>query len=585
MAHELSPEVAAQNMWKWKWRRRVAVAQGRYEAELVIRGGCVLNVFTEELIEADVAIDAGYVVGIGDYPSARNEIVLNGEVIAPSFIDAHIHTESSLLWMPEFARAVVPHGTGAIVTDPHEMANVAGLAGVQAIRAAADGLPLSVRFTAPSCVPASPFESPGADFGLEDIRAMLNWDETVGLGELMNFPAVLAGDQHIADLLVHSQGYRRDGHSPTMRGVELQAYAGSGIGADHEAISAGEALEKLRAGLMVMIREGSSEKNLQELLPIVTDQTYPRICFASDDRDCHDLATVGHVDDILRRAIAGGLNPLRAIRMATWNAADYWRLPAIGAVAPGYLANLVILDDLESVSVSKTLFRGRVVSEAGTLTIELPKNEIPHHLFHTVNVAPVRRSQMQITPDDAGIGIEVISGQIVTQKIDIEPASNGTHVLSDPERDLLKAVAVERHQATGQIGIGLVRGFGFREGAIASTVAHDAHNIIAVGVSDEDILAAIALVAESQGGLAIVADGQILGHLPLPIAGLMSDAPLHEIVETYDQLRTAAQSLGSPLDDPFGQLAFLSLTVIPEVRITERGMFDVTTMSFIASQE
>ena len=577
MSQQLTAEQASTNMWKWKWRRRIAVAQGQYEAELVIRGGKVLNVFTEELIEADVAIDAGMIVGIGDYPLARNEIMLNGEIIAPSFIDAHIHTEASLLWMPRFAEAVVPHGTGAIVTDPHEMANVAGLNGIRAMQTAAKNVPLHVRFTVPSCVPASEHESPGAEWPLSDIEEMLTWDDVVGLGEMMNFPALLAGDQNIAAIMAAARGHKVDGHSPTLTGPALTAYIGAGIGSDHESVELEEAREKLRNGTMIMIREGSSEKNLHELLPLVSDATYPRICFASDDRDCHDLAVVGHVDDILRLAIEAGLNPIRAIRMATWNAAQYWQLNNIGAVAPGYEANLVVLSDLDRVQVSKTLFRGKVVAENGAM-IEPPEiAEVPHELLHTVNVAPVRRSQMQLKAEEATKAVELIPGQIVTKLIHIEPKVQDTFAITDTERDLLKTVSVERHHATGRVGVGFTRGFGLKRGAIAGTMAHDAHNIIAVGVSDEDILAAIAVVAESQGGLAVVADGEVLGHLPLPIAGLMTNEPLSEVAVTYDQLRAHTQSLGCTLDDPFGILAFLSLSVIPEARVTDRGLLDLTS--------
>ena len=576
MSEELTPDQAKHNQWKWKWRRRIAVAQGQYPAELVITGGRVLNVFTEELIEADVAIDAGSIAGVGHYPDARQVIDARGAIIAPSFIDAHIHTESSLLWMPEFARAVVPHGTGGIVTDPHEMANVAGLPGIRAMREAAQVVPMQVRFTAPSCVPASPHESPGATFEADEIAEMLSWPETVGLGEMMNYPGLLAGDPHVAEIMARSREHRRDGHSPMMTGGALQAYAGAGVHADHEATSLAEAEEKLRAGVMIMIREGSSEKNLADLLPLVNDRTYPRICFASDDRDCHDLREVGHVDDILRRAIALGLDPIRAIRMATWNAANYWGLEETGAVAPGYLANLVILDGLETLSVRTTLYRGKVVAENGVLTAEMETPDVPQELLETVHVAPVRRSQMAIRAENATKGVGLVPGQITTRLVDISPAIEGEMAVSDPSRDLLKTVSVERHHATGRIGVGFTTGFGLKQGALASTIAHDAHNIIAVGVSDEDILAAIALVAESQGGLAVVADGEILGHLPLPIAGLMSPEPLEDVAPMYARLQEAARSLGSTLDDPFGQLAFLSLSVIPEARITDRGLLDLT---------
>lgn len=576
MTETLTPEQAATNQWKWKWRRRVAIAQGQYNAELVIRGGRVLNVFTEELIEAEVAIDGGIIVGVGDFPTARNEIQLDGEIIAPSFIDAHIHTEASLLWMPRFAEAVVPHGTGAIVTDPHEMANVAGINGIRAMREAAKNLPIHVNFTVPSCVPASAHESPGSDWPITDIEEMLTWPESVGLGEMMNFPALLKGDQEVASIMEAARGRLVDGHSPTLTGQPLTAYIGAGIHSDHESVDLEEAREKLRNGMMIMIREGSSERNLRELIPLVNDQTYSRICFASDDRDCHDLLEVGHVDDILRLAIGQGLDPVRAIRMATWNAANYWRLDGTGAVAPGYEANLVILSDLESVSVQHTLFKGRVVARDGAMVDELPVADIPHHLMHTVNVAPVRRSQMQIKAEDVTKAVEIIPGQIVTRLIEVEPKVEDGFAVSDPEQDLIKTVSVERHHATGRVGVGFTRGFNLKRGAIAGTIAHDAHNIIAAGVTDEDILAAIATIAESQGGLAVVADGEVLGHLPLPIAGLMTAEPLAEVTAIYDELRQHVQSLGGTLDDPFGILAFLSLSVIPEARITDRGLLDLT---------
>lgn len=576
LAEQLSPEQARHNMWKWKWRRQVAIAQGAYPAQLVLRGGRVLNVFTEELIEADVAIDAGTIAGIGAFPDAREAIDLDGAIVAPSFIDAHIHLESSLLWVPEFARAVVPHGTGAVVTDPHEIANVAGVEGLKAMRDASEGMPLHVAFTAPSCVPASEHESPGQTLGPDDIAEILNWPETVGLGEMMNVEGLLSGDNGVGDILAISRDHLRDGHSPLVRGPQLQAYAGSGIGSDHEATQLEEAREKLRAGMMIMIREGSSEKNLRDLLPLVTDITYPRICFCSDDRDCHDLRDVGHVDDILRIAISEGLDPIRAIRMATWNAASYWRLPRMGAVAPGYAANLVVLSDLENVTVEKTLYQGRIVAENGKLVADLPESAPPEFLRNSVNVAPIRLSTFAVPSADATRGVEVLNGQIVTTAINIEPPVQDGNAMADPTQDLLKAVCVERHHATGQVGAGFVRGFGLKRGAIATTIAHDAHNILAVGISDADIHAAIALVAESQGGLAVVADGEILGHLSLPVAGLMSDLPLDDVTSAYTELQQAAKSLGCTLDDPFGQLAFLGLSVIPEARITHMGLLDLT---------
>ena len=572
---ELPPDLAARNMWKWQWRRRVALAQGLYPPQLVLKGGRILNVFTEELIEADVAIDAGRIAGIGSFPAGRETLDITGCVVAPSFIDAHIHTESSLLWLPEFAKVVVPYGTGAIVTDPHEVANVRGLAGIAAMREAASALPLQVRFTAPSSVPASPFEHPGATFDTEEIAEMLDWPETVGLGEFMNVPGLVAAESSIGNTLWASRHSLRDGHAPGLRGGPLQAYIGSGIVADHESVSLEEAREKLELGMFLYLREGSSEKNLVELLPLVTDKTYPRIAFASDDRDCHDLRTKGHVDDILRIAIAHGLDPVRAIRMATWNPANHWRLADTGAVAPGYRADLVVLRDLETVDVAMTLYQGYVVARDGAFTGKIAESPLPATLLHTVNISPVHLSDLRLDPADATRAVGVIPGQIVTEYRTVDPKVVDGAAVADPERDLLKLVSVERHHATGRTGVGYVQGLGLTRGAVASSIAHDAHNIVAAGASDVDILAAIATVAEMDGGLAVVADGEVLAALQLPIAGLMSPLPAAEVADGYAAVEHAAQSLGSQLASPFGQLAFLSLSVIPEARVTDGGFLDL----------
>ncbi len=557
------------------WKRRLRVSQGFQPADLVISGARIVNVFSGELETGDVAIVDGRIAGTGDFPDALERFDATGLTISPSFIDAHIHLESSLVWPPEFARAVVPHGTGAVITDPHEFANVAGIRGIDAVRQATMGLPLTVRFTVPSCVPASPFESPGAVFGVDEIAQALGWPETVGLGELMNFPGVLAGVDDIAAKLAVAQGRRRDGHAPGLRGMAVQAYAGAGTHSDHESTTIDEAREKLRAGLMIMIREGSTEHNLHELLPLVTDLTYPRCCFASDDRDCHSLLHDGHIDAILRSAIAGGLDPVRAIRMATWNTADYWRLEGIGAIASGYEANLVLLRDLERVEVAATFYRGKLVAKDGVYLFDQPTGSVPDDLSHSVRVAPVMLRHLALDPANAAQAVGAIHGQIVTKRLDIEPRIVNGQAVADVERDLLKLVCVERHNATGRIGVGYVQGFGLKRGAMASTISHDAHNIVAVGVDDVDMLAAIAIVAESQGGLAVVADGQVLGHLRLPIAGLLSDRTLVEVAATYDQLEQAARDLGSTLPSPFGLLAFMALTVIPEARVTDRGFFVV----------
>jgi adenine deaminase len=555
-----------------RWRRRIRVALGQEPADLVLAGGAVVDVFGESLFDADIAIADGVIAGVGRYPDAGERIDLAGQIIAPAFIDAHIHTESSLLWLPEFARAVVPHGTGAVVTDPHEIANVAGLPGLLAMREAAAGLPLDVRFTVPSCVPASPRETPGAVIGPAEIAEMLSWPESVALGELMNFPGVLAGDDLIGDELAATAGRPIDGHAPGLTGAPLQAYIGSGPVSDHESTTLAEASEKLRAGMMVMIRQGSSARNMPALLPLITDATAARICFCSDDRDAHDLHERGHIDAILREAIALGLDPLRAIRLATWNPAQHWRLPRIGAVAPGYRANLAILSDLRALEVRMTLRDGVVVARDGeTITPIASLGEIPLPLRDTVRVAPILIRDLRLPVEDARQAVVAIPGQIATDLEQVEPTVSDGFAVSDPARDVLKLVCVERHHASGRIGKGLVRGFGLRRGALASSIAHDAHNIIAVGASDPDLLGAIAVVAESGGGLAVVADGQVIEHLPLPIAGLLSDRPLGEVAAAYERLERAARDLGSTLPSPFGLLAFMALSVIPRARVTDQG--------------
>lgn len=569
------PEKLANSFDRAAWRRRLAVAKREAPADVLLRGAQIVNVFTGELERANIAVAGDRIAAVGDYDEGIEVLDLAGRIIAPSFIDAHLHLESSLVWAPEFARAVVPRGTGGVITDPHEIANIAGLAGIDAFRRATLGLPLHIRFTIPSCVPASENESPGARLEADEIAEALAWPETLGLGELMNFPGVIAGSDAIAEKLAVAHGRRIDGHAPHVRGDALQAYAGSGPASDHESTTLGEAREKLRLGQMIMIREGTTEHNLRDLLPLVTDLTYPRCCFSSDDRDCHDLLHHGHLDDTLRKAVKGGLDPVRAVRLATWNTADYWRLDGVGAIAPGYEANLVVLEDLAQFKVEMTLFQGEIVAENGVLTANLPSPEPPALFMNTVRIGPLTRRDLRIEPHAAMPAIEAVPGQIVTKLIEVSPTIVDGAVVSDPACDLLKIVSVERHVGSGRIGAGLVRGFGLARGALASTIAHDAHNIVAVGVDDADILAAIDTVVESQGGLAVVAGGCVIAHLPLPIAGLLSDQPLAAVAAAYEALEAAARNLGSTLPSPFGLLAFMSLSVIPEARVTDRGFLHV----------
>jgi adenine deaminase len=409
-------------------------------------------------------------------------------------------------------------------------------------------------------------------FGPVEIAEMLAWPESVALGELMNFPGVLAGADLIAEELAVAFGRAIDGHAPGLTGPALQAYAGSGPASDHESTTLEEAAAKLQAGMMVMIRQGSSARNLEALLPLAAGPGAARICFCCDDRDAHDLHDRGHMDAVLREAVAFGLDPLRAIRLATWNAAQHWRLPHLGAVAPGYRASLVVLDDLREMTVAAVLHDAAVVARDGELLAEIPPpSGIPAALQDTVRIAPIGLRDLRLPAADATRAIVAIPGQIATGLTDVEPTVVDGFAQADPSRDMLKIVCVERHHATGRIGKGLVTGFGLKRGAIASTIAHDAHNIIAIGTNDADLLGAIATVAESQGGLAVVADGQVLAHLPLPIAGLLSDQPLPAVARAYEHLEATARDLGSRLPSPFGLLAFMALSVIPQARVTDRG--------------
>lgn len=563
-----------------RWRRRVQVARGEAPADVILKGASIVDVLAGDTYVADVAIADGIIAGIGTYERAESVKNVAGCWLAPSFIDAHIHTESALVWLPEFAQAVVPHGTGAVVTDPHEIANIAGLAGLTAMREVARGLPMGIFFTAPSCVPASPWESPGATFGPEEIAAVLAWDECVGLGELMNFPSVLSGDDEIADRLAISRGRRRDGHAPGLRGNDLHAYVGSGPGSDHESSTLDEAWAKLRAGQMVMIREGSSARNLDALLPIVTDATYPRCCFCSDDRDVHALLHEGHMDAIVRTVIARGMDPVRAIRLVTWNAADYWRLDGWGAVAPGFQANLVVLSDLQSVEVESVMYQGAFVARNRQMVDDgavsgSPRTVIPQILENTMHLAPLFLSDLRLDPEYARQAVEVIPGEITTRLLNVQPTVVDGWAVADPARDLLKLVCVERHHATGRVGVGYVQGFGLKNGAMASSIAHDAHNIVAVGKNDADMLLAIVAVAELNGGLAVVSDGAVVAQMALPIGGILSGLPLADAAAEYGAMEEAARSLGSALPSPFGLLAFMALSVIPEARVTDRGFVHV----------
>jgi len=486
-----------------------------------------------------------------------------------------------MLDVGQYARAVVPRGTLAVVTDLHEIANVCGLEGIRYILNCARRLPFELFLMAPSCVPATSLETSGARLEPEDIRQLLRWKGCIGLGEVMNFPGVISGDQTVLTKINLARGKIVDGHAPGVTGKNLTAYIAAGIYSDHESVSLDEAREKLRQGMYVMIREGSSEKNLDALFPLISDKTYKRCLFVVDDRSCVDLLRDGDIDAVARKAIGNGLDPVRAIQLATINAAEYFRLDRLGAVAPGYLANLIVLDELANLRIDMVFYRGRLVAREGKPLFPLYQAG-GGGLTNTVNIKPFNIEALRLVASgETEPVIEIIPGQIVTRKRMEKVRVIDGVIIPDTERDILKLVVVERHKATGNIGLGLVMGFGLKKGALASSIAHDSHNIVAVGTNDEDIFIVIREIEKLQGGLVVAVGGKVLASLALPIAGLLSDESLEVVVDKLDRLERLARDLGTSLKSPFATLSFLALPVIPELRLTDLGVVDVNEFRLI----
>jgi adenine deaminase len=559
----------------------IAVAKGGRPADLVLANARVVNVFSGEVERGNVAIYDGRIAGVGDYRQARQVIDLEGKYLAPGLINGHSHIESSMLDIGEYARAVVSRGTTTVVTDLHELANVSGLSGIRYILSAARRLPLELLLMAPSCVPATQLETSGAALNADSLGKLLRWRGVIGLGEVMNFPGVLAGDRDLLDKVSRAEGRIIDGHAPGLSGKDLNAYIAAGIYSDHESVTLAEAEEKLRQGMYIMLREGSSEKNLEALLPLVTDKTYRRCLLVVDDRNCADLLRDGDIDAVVRKAIDLGLEPVRAIQLATLNAAEYFGLKRLGAVAPGYTANLIVVGSLSHFKVEMVFYHGRLVAEQGRPLFR-PGKPGRRQPVATVNIKPFSKKALRLEARGSTMPvIEVIPGQIVTRKC-IEPVEVvNDAVVPDTGRDILKLVVVERHRASGNIGRGLVKGFGLKKGALVSSVAHDSHNIIACGTNDADILAGIAEIERLRGGLVVVADGKVVASLALPIAGLLSTEPLEVVTDKLEHLEQQARNLGSRLPSPFATLSFLALPVIPELRLTDRGLVDVNAFKLI----
>ncbi len=554
--------------------RRLAVSRGDEPADTVVRGGRVFCVFTREWLEADVAIVDGVIAGVGRY-EGHEVVEAEGRFVVPGFIDAHMHLESVKLLVDEFARLVLPLGTTAVVADPHEIANVLGSDGVHWLLDASEGLQLEVYFMAPSCVPASPFESPRRPLGPGDLEALMRRSRVLGLAEMMNFPGVVNGLPSELEKLELEGAEHVDGHAPGLLGKELQAYAASGIRSDHEALTAEEGRERLRAGMWLLIREASMARNLEALLPLVLEYGPDRIAFCTDDRDPDDIADNGHVNGMVRDAVAFGVTPEDALLMASFHGAEWHGLGHLGAIAAGYQADLLLLPDLESFTPEVVLKRGRPIED-------VPSVPVPEWVRQTVRVHPVSPWDFAIPSQGATIrAIGLIEDQVVTESLEREPVVVDGHAVADAAAGLAKIAVVERHLATGRIGLGFVAGSGLERGALASSVAHDAHNLVVVGMSDDDMAFAVGHLARIGGGIVVVDDGHVVAECPLPVAGLLSDAPLAEVIASSRATNEAAAALGWSGATPFLTLAFLALSVIPSLKITDRGLVDVDRFEIV----
>ncbi len=563
----------------------LAVARGDEPADLVLANGQVVNVFTGQVRGANVAVKDGRIAGVGpEYRKALECYDLAGQYVLPGFIDGHIHIESSLLPMREFARLALIHGTTTVIADPHEIANVLGVAGVKYLLKASEGLPLEVLLMAPSCVPSTNMETSGAAVSAKDTAGLLRLPRVIGLAEMMNYPGVVHGDGEVLAKLLAAKdaGKPIDGHAPGVVGQLLQAYIAAGVGSDHESIGPHEALEKLGAGMRVMVREGSAAKNLTGLLPVVSDFNMRRCCFVTDDKHPEELLHHGYLDATLRKAVAQGMRPAAAVQMVTLNPAEYFGLKDKGAVAPGYAADLVVVGDLARFNVRMVLKNGRPVAQDRRLLAKLPDTK-DKGVTGTVNVGSLTAKSFAIkVQGELCRVIRIVPDQIITEKHVLAPTVQKGMVVADTERDLLKLAVIDRHRASGRIGLGLVSGFSLKKGALGTTVAHDSHNIVIVGTNDPDMLKAAKELKRMGGGFVAVAGGKVAAALPLPIAGLMSDRPAEEVAEGLKKLLDKAHVWGSRLANPFVTLSFLALPVIPELKLTDRGLVDVAQFKIVS---
>ena len=565
-------------------RDRIRVAHGEGKADLLIKNGRVVDVFSGQIEKKEVAIYDGTIVGFGDY-RAKKVVDLNGQFLCPGLIDGHVHIESSMVTIPEFARAVVPHGTTSVVIDPHEIANVLGVRGIRFMAESAKNVPLNVFIMIPSCVPATHLETSGATLTSSDIKRLLREPWAIGLAEMMNFPGVIFRNPEVLKKIEVARGKRIDGHAPLLTGKELYAYLTAGIRSDHECTTAFEAKEKLKNGMWIMVREGTAAKNLKDLLPLVTPENSRRFFLVSDDRHPKDLLEEGHVDSIVRKAISLGCDPILAIQMATINAAEYFRLDYLGAIAPGFHADLIIFDQLSRFEVTKVFKDGILVSKDGRMVHSRTTVSGGRKLqsMGSVRIGAIKKDSLVLRSDNPlAKVIQLIPGQIVTKKVTKKIALREGLAYADLKQDILKIAVVERHHASGNIGVGFVQGFGLKKGAIGSSVAHDSHNLVVVGTNDEDMREVIRSLQNLGGGMVAVSEGKMLSFVPLPVAGLMANVSVRQVHEQMQCLLRSAKTLGCELPDPFMILSFLSLPVIPELKLTDKGLVDVNQFKIVS---
>lgn len=559
----------------------INVARGFEKADLVIKNANIVNVLSEEIHKADIAIKDGIIAGIGENYSGEKEIDIQGAYVTPSFIDGHVHLESTMMLPSEFAKVALPAGTTTVIIDPHEISNVLGLHGISFMHEAVKNLPLDVYTMLPSCVPATPFETSGFDLNSYDLSLLIDKPWVLGLAEMMNFPGVLNQDNNVmAKLeLAKSRGKCIDGHAPYLHGKDLCAYIASGVKSDHECTTPDEAVEKLRLGMYVMVREGTAAKDLDALMPVLKTCNTRKCIFVTDDRHPADLKE--HINGMVRRAVEAGVDPVKAIQIASLNTAEYFGLNNLGAVAPGYKADLLILPDLKSFKPDLVIKNGVVAAENGRLIAELPENEALA-VRNSVNVRWITPEDFRIEAKGSKVtALEVIPHQLITKSVVSEVKIEDGNAVSNVDNDTLKICVIERHRATGNIGKGFVKGFNLKCGAIASTVAHDSHNMIVIGTNDADMYAAAVALIKCKGGKVVVKDGEVISELPLPIAGLMSDRDFDYVVNKCEELNKTAHSIGCKIEDPFMTMGFLSLPVIPELKVTDKGVFDTNKFDFI----